>query len=73
MLWGLQMMDLIQLMATCKELRSLASADSLWSRLCHDEFRMDRWDEDDAGRWGWMRVYKMKHVQRELARYGMTL
>jgi len=63
-----QVLDLVNLTAACKGLRSLASADHLWARLCQDDFRVDRWDEEDAGRWGWMRVYKMKHVQQQLAR-----
>ena len=58
-------------MGTCVEMRSQASADLHWERLTQGEFgrHVNPGDEADARRWGWMRIYRMKQMEREAARW----
>ena len=66
-----QAKDLLCLIGTCVDMRSQASADLHWERLTRGDFsgNLTPGDEADARRWGWMRIYRMKQLEREAARW----
>lgn len=61
-----QATDLAYLMVTCRDLRSLASADEHWERVTTAEFsELYEHDVINAQRLSWMRLYKTKRLERE--------
>lgn len=64
----MQVQDLAAMIATCREARSLASADLHWERLARMDLDVDEGDVEMAKRFGWMRLYKSKRLEQEAAR-----